>query len=437
MSINSPWKVNPLHALTSLIKDGSHGTHRDVDQGVPLLSAKDIRNGQLDIPADCRRISERDYDSIHAKYTFRGDDILLTIVGSIGRRCRLTGTEPRFTIQRSVAVLRPDGIDSSYLYHYFASETFQKQLETLTNASAQGGVYLGALAECSVAYPECRTEQSKIAEILSTVDRAIEQTEALIAKKQRIKTGLMQDLLIRGIDENGTVRSEATHKFKGSPLGQIPEEWDVTSATDLCDAVLDCKNRTPPLADEGHPVIRTPNVRGGQFVFADLVYTDPHSYEVWVTRGRPRPGDVVITREAPFGEACQIPIGLESACLGQRMMMYQTNQAQLRADYLVLAIYSEVVQSKLLELAGGSTVGHIRVGDIRKLPIPHPKSIDEQKRISDVLTGAALAIDSLCLQRDKLRLVKAGLMQDLLTGTRRVTAVLGVDSETVGSSHGA
>ena len=74
--------------------------------------------------------------------------------------------------------------------------------------------------------PTSKPEQTKIAEILSTVDRAIEQTEALIAKQQRIKTGLMQDLLTRGIDEHGNLRSEQTHKFKDSPLGRIPVEWD-------------------------------------------------------------------------------------------------------------------------------------------------------------------------------------------------------------------
>ena len=60
-------------------------------------------------------------------------------------------------------------------------------------------------------------EQNKIAEILSTVDQAIEQTEALIAKQQRIKIGLTQDLLTRGIDKDGSLRSEDTHEFKDSP----------------------------------------------------------------------------------------------------------------------------------------------------------------------------------------------------------------------------
>ena len=70
------------------------------------------------------------------------------------------------------------------------------------------------------------TQQHQIAEILSTLDEAIEQTESLIAKQQRIKTGLMQDLLTRGIDEHGNLRFEQTHQFKDSPLGRIPVEWE-------------------------------------------------------------------------------------------------------------------------------------------------------------------------------------------------------------------
>jgi type I restriction enzyme S subunit len=70
-------------------------------------------------------------------------------------------------------------------------------------------------------------EQRKIAEILETVDNAIEKTEKIIEKYKRIKQGLMQDLLTKGIDEKGNIRSEKTHKFKDSPLGRIPEEWEV------------------------------------------------------------------------------------------------------------------------------------------------------------------------------------------------------------------
>jgi type I restriction enzyme S subunit len=144
--------------------------------------------------------------------------------------------------------------------------------------------------------------------------------------------------------------------------------------------------------------------------------TDSDSYEVWVSRGKPRVGDVVITREAPFGEACQIPKDIPAACLGQRMMMYQPNS--------VYAIYSHAVQNRLLELAGGSTVGHIRVGDIRSLPIPHPVSLDEQREICEALNGVSSADVDSRSALTKLRRLKIGLMQDLLTGRVPVTSLL-------------
>ncbi len=76
--------------------------------------------------------------------------------------------------------------------------------------------------------PQDKREQSKIAEVLATVGRAIQQTGALIAKYDRIKTGLMQNLLTCGVDEHGRFATRP-HITKPSPLGQIPEEWDVVT----------------------------------------------------------------------------------------------------------------------------------------------------------------------------------------------------------------
>jgi type I restriction enzyme, S subunit len=111
------------------------------------------------------------------------------------------------------------------------------------------------------------------------------------------------------------------------------------------------------------------------------------------------------------------------------MMMYQTDPAKLRSDYLVCAIYSDAVQNRMLELAGGSTVGHIRVNDIRTLPIPHPVCVKEQERIAATVASSTNAIKVLQESRRKLSLIKSGLMQDLLTGRIRVIALLEPESQ--------
>lgn len=345
--------------------------------------------------------------------------ILFSVRAPVGK---LNIADRGYIIGRGLAGISSTFVDQNYLEHYLKFE--ESKFRNASQGSTFEAINSIELTNWPINYPERKTEQTKIAEVLSTVDRAIEQTEALIAKQQRIKTGLMQDLLTKGIDEYGNLRSEATHKFKDSPLGRIPVEWNVTPAHLLCSAVIDCKNRTPPERSEGHPVIRTPNVRDGRFVYENLAFTDEKSFEIWTARGKPKVGDIVITREAPFGEACLIPSDMKGACLGQRMMMYQSEPSLLDNRYMVYAIYSESVQKRILELAGGSTVGHIRVGDVRSLPIPHPKDIKEQHRISSTLAGIDKQLEHQRKLHNKLLSVKTSLMQDLLTGKRRVTPLL-------------
>ena len=93
-------------------------------------------------------------------------------------------------------------------------ENGQKKILEGAGGSTRTSINIGPFSDIRLLIPESISEQHKIAEILTTVDDAIEQTEALIRKHQRIKQGLMQDLLTRGIDENGELRCESKHRFK-------------------------------------------------------------------------------------------------------------------------------------------------------------------------------------------------------------------------------
>ena len=126
-----------------------------------------------------------------------------------------------------LALIRPrsDIVDSIYLAKQLSTAPIARYFALNASGSTRFGLPISAIEDTRIPVAP-KPEQTKIAEILSTVDRAIEQTKALIAKQQRIKTSLMQDLLTRGIDEHGNLRSEQTHQFKDSPLGWIPMEWE-------------------------------------------------------------------------------------------------------------------------------------------------------------------------------------------------------------------
>ncbi|MEE3210682.1 MAG: restriction endonuclease subunit S [Pseudomonadota bacterium] len=273
------------------------------------------------------------------------------------------------------------------------------------------------------------TVQQKIANILQTIDEAVEKNEQLIEKYQQIKAGLMHDLFTRGIGTDGKLRpprEQAPELYWESPIGWIPKDWDLSTCDSVCERVIDCKNRTPPITPDGFPVIRTPNVRNGEFIDSDLVFTDASSYEIWTARGKPKPGDIVITREAPVGEVCKIPERHMFACLGQRMMLYRPDVEKIDIDFFLYALQSSSIQERLDLISGGSTVGHVRVGDIRSLWMFVPQSLGEQQRISKMLGSV---IDRLSSEREtltKLKNQKSGLMHDLLTGKVPVSADLPV-----------
>ena len=167
------WEQRKLGDLLILLKDGSHGTHKNTDEGVYLLSAKNIKNGRINIMPDDRIISWEDYDVIHKNYELQLGDILLTIVGSIGETA-IFNLKTKVTFQRSVAFLRPNSdLNNGFLYTLINTDRFQNQLQTKQVVSAQPGIYLGDLASIDITYPKNLSEQEKIYSIFKEIENSI------------------------------------------------------------------------------------------------------------------------------------------------------------------------------------------------------------------------------------------------------------------------
>lgn len=167
------WEQRKLGELLSFLKDGTHGTHADADDGPLLLSAKNIKNGEIYWDETDRRISYDEYEKIHSNFSLESGDVLLTIVGSIGETAILKDSEG-VTFQRSVAFLRPNNkITSDFLYSEIQVPTFQKELDSRKSTSAQPGIYLGDLAEIPVTFTAKVDEQKKIGEYFRIIDHLI------------------------------------------------------------------------------------------------------------------------------------------------------------------------------------------------------------------------------------------------------------------------
>lgn len=323
--------------------------------------------------------------------------------------------------QHLFKVIEKDSVDRVFLKFFI--EFYLSELIKASHGSTMQHITRKELDRFYAPFPTSKPEQTKIAVVLSTVDRAIEQTEALIAKQQRIKTGLMQDLLTRGIDEHGNLRSEQTHQFKDSPLGRIPVEWEVQPCISLCREIVVGIVIRPMqyYRPDGVPVLRSANVKVNRITSEALVFMSDKDNEK-LSKSRLRKGDLVTVRTGYPGTTGVIPPELDgSNCVD--IVISRPNHEKVRSEFLSIWINSDHGKRQVLEGQGGLAQQHFNVGEMRTLLVKVP-DINEQKIIENLLMLQSSAIDELTENQQKLHSIKTALIQDLLTGKKRVTALL-------------
>ena len=191
-----PWEQRKLGDVLVLLKDGTHGTHKDAESGPLLLSAKNIKDGTVHWDESDRRISEDEYNSIHTNFQLQKGDVLLTIVGSIGETAILSQSKG-VTFQRSVAFLRPsDEISSEFLYFEIQGQKFQKELNDRKSTSAQPGIYLGDLGAIPIEFPTSDEEQTKVGRYFRNLDNLITLHQHKYDTLLSLKNALLQQMFI-------------------------------------------------------------------------------------------------------------------------------------------------------------------------------------------------------------------------------------------------
>lgn len=319
--------------------------------------------------------------------------------------------------------LRPNRseVDPRFLLRKLA--WFYKQPTLLTLQQQTTGIinlkfeeYLSAPIEI----PKTIDEQQKLAQVLDTLDTAIHSTEAIIAKLKAVKQGLLHDLLTRGIDANGELRpsqSEAPHLYKQSPLGWIPKEWDfapLVSKIDFPEGQVD--PRRVPYRD--WVLIAPDHIESG----TGRLISTATAAEQQAISGKYvfQSGDVIYSKIRPY---------LRKAVLASNSGLCSADMYPLRpktgidSRYLLAVILGDQYSRFAESVSMRSGFPKINRNEMAEFSIGWPSS-DEQSWVAHILSDADIKQRTEEDQLEKLRLLKAGLMDDLLTGRVRVTPLL-------------
>ena len=422
------WQAQTFRGMFSETLPGDWGDESDPDTGVAVLRSTNFRD---DGSIDYGNLAFRSIAParLEKRWIHRGTILIEKAGGSSTRPAgRVVYCDRDFdgTASNFVEIVR---VAEQYVPHYVFYLLYWNYCAGLVHKYQQQttGIINFKLSEYSdeeVLVPAITAEQSKIAEVLSTVDRVIKQTETLIAKHQRIKTGLMQDMLTRGIDEQGNLRSEQTHKFKDSPLGRIPVEWELQSLSQCvrADAPI-CYGILMPGqgVDNGVPVIKVKDIVGGRVVQDNLLTTD-RRIDRQYRRSRLRTGDLLITIRGTTGRLAMVPPALDGANITQDTARVRLSDDH-SARFCFYCLQSESVQAQVALHTIGQAVKGINIGDVKRLLLAMP-SLHEQERLAERFEALERTTYATSRALAKLRSTKAGLMKDLLTGYRRVTALL-------------
>jgi type I restriction enzyme S subunit len=422
MSAVEGWKNKRLSDLAEYINGYAFKPDDWEKDGLPIIRIEQLKNPH----------APTDYYSgkLPAKNIIENGDLIFSWSASLFLRIWENGRAA--LNQHLFRVVEKEGVDRIFLKLFI--EFYLSELTKASHGSTMQHITRKELDRFGAPLPASKPEQTKIAEILSTVDRAIEQTEALIDKQQRIKTGLMQDLLTRGIDEHGNLRSEQTHKFKNSLLGRIPVEWKVEKLKSLSRG--GAKNgffKKPELVGSGYKLINVSEIYQpfGIDTNRDSVERVNATPSDLLKYGAME-GDLFFTRSSLVLEGiarCNIIRAINEPTLFEcHVMRVQPDKTKIVPEFLALECQSYLARLFLMSRAKHVTMTTISQPELEELNVPMPSSLEEQHIIVDTALSNDRAIRCNEMQRSKLQRIKTAMMQDLLTGKRRITPLLGAEA---------
>ena len=410
MTVPKGWTISRLGDLFDITSSKRVFQSEWQREGVPFYRAREIikliEHGHVENDLFITESMFSDYSSRYG--VPQEGDLMVTGVGTIGRCYRVkTGDRFYFKDGNIIWLKRKTETESAFVEYAFQTDQLRKQIDNAGGTTV--GTYTIVRAKRTLVYLPPLPEQKKIASILSSVDETIQATRETIEQTKKVKKGLMQELLTRGIGHT---------KFKETEIGEIPESWALFRLEDVSHRVSYGFTNPMPTTDSGPWMITAKDITDGRINYSTARHTSQHAFNEFLSdKSRSRMGDVLITKDGTLGRVAIVD--RESICINQSVAFIRPDRDKIGSEFLCILLASPRMQTRLMQDSGGSTIKHLYISKMASMQLPLPPSTEQEK-----ITEIVLSVDNL-LQYEtnhlqKLKMLKMGLMQDLLTGKVRV-----------------
>ena len=391
------WDVSNLGKLASFINGYAFKPEDWKEEGLPI-----IRIEQLKDPNAKYDYSDKKLPDI---YLIDNGDLIFSWSATLA--IKLWDRGKAYLNQHLYKV-----IPNSTIKKRFLKCLLEHKIEDLskeTHGSTMKHITRTFLLNFRVTYPKSKLEQRKIAEILETIDNAIEKTDAIIEKYKRIKQGLMQDLLTRGIaesDELGVMsyelRDEKKHRFWDSPLGRIPEEWEVVELEAISFNITDGKHGDcQDEENSGYYFVSAKDIYDGKIHYENVRQITKRDFEEAHKRTKLEPFDIILTNSGTIGKIAIIKDQPETyKTTFQKSVAIIKLNTDLANPYFIAQKLESIIK-KLINESYGSAQQNLLLRDLRRLLILLPP-LPEQHHIASILSQIDEAIEKEQKYKEKL-----------------------------------
>lgn len=330
-------------------------------------------------------------------------------------------TVPFSTNQGCKTLITSNKIHSMYLYYYLLLSK-----DKLNNVSS-GTTFLELpkkeLARFVIKHPKDVTEQAKIAEVLSTIDEAIDVSRNIIKKYKSVQTGMLEDFTSYGRYANcdRTNASVSPERF----VGLIPDNWIIAPLSVVTEKIADRDHTTPVYVNQGVLIVSPKDFDEDQYIdFEGCAHISLEAHLINKKKTDIAPGDLIFTRiGAALGKVCHVDESMPEFSILHSAAMIRTNE-KLLPRFLMYSIRANYFQRQIDDGKQSIGVPDLGMDKINSLLVKYPASKDEQQFIVDALDTIEGKIVNERTYFKKLLKIKQGLMQDLLTQNVSVEPIM-------------